>query len=469
MATKKNENTTGAGELNRREFIQNAASFSAMMALMGGVPLYAEETNPAAATQYSTVSAPMNCAVIGCGGWGREILQTLTRLPNAPVVAICDCYEAVFRRAKEAAPNAEAFTDFKKLLEKKEVQAVIVATPSHLHREIVEATLAAGKHVYCEAPLANMVEDAKAIAKAAKAAVKVNFQAGLQMRSDPQRHFLLPFIRSGATGKNVMARSQWHKKQSWRRAASNPEREKAVNWQITSATSPGLMGELVIHQLDMIRWLLDTHPLAVSGWGSIMNWKDGREVADTVQALFEFPDGVNYCADAALTISFDSSYEILNGTDSTLMMRASAEEGVKAWLFKEVDAPLLGWEVYARKEQFYHETGIALVADASKQQKAQKAGEPPAVVATSLQHALAAFIANSGVVAKGVEDFTASFGDDADALREYLTGPTISKARRPAATWQNGLEATLLALKANEAICKGQGNRIVIEPKLFEI
>src|ERR1017187_3171304 len=441
-----------------------------MMALMGGVPLYAEETNSmTAATKYSTVSAPVDCAVVGCGVWGREILQTLSRLPNAPVVAVCDNYEAAFRRAKESAPNAETFTDFRKLLEKKEVQAVMVATPSHLHREIVEAALAAGKHVYCEAPLAANVEDAQAIARAAKAAVKVNFQSGLQMRSNPQRHFLLPFIRSGATGKNVMARSQWHKKQSLRRAAANPEREKAINWQISAVTSPGLMGELVIHQLDMIRWLLNTRPMAVSGWGSTLLWKDGRDVADTVQALFEFPDGVNYCADAALTTSFDSSYEILYGTDSSMMLRATSEEGAKAWLFKEVDSPLLGWEVYARKEQFYRETGIALVADASKLQKAQQQGAPPPPAVTSLQHVLAAFITNSVVVAKGVEDFTSNFGEDAEAMREYITGPTITKARRPAAGWQEGFEATVLALKANEAISKGQGHRILIEKQLFEI
>jgi len=164
------ELNSGSGEFNRREFLQNAASFGAMMALMGGVPLHAEETNAVSdETHYSTVSAPINCAVIGCGAQGREILKTLSLLPNAPVVAICDTYEAAFRRVKESAPNAETFTDYHKLLEKKEVQAVIVATPSHQHREIVEAALAAGKHVYCEAPLAVTIDDARAIAKAAGA------------------------------------------------------------------------------------------------------------------------------------------------------------------------------------------------------------------------------------------------------------------------------------------------------------
>lgn len=469
----KDESIAGSNAFNRREFIQNAASFSALMAFMGGVPLHAEEAPNAPAsdeTHYSTVSAPVNCAVIGCGTQGREILTTLSRLPNAPVVAICDSYPAAFRRAKESAPTAETFTDFHKLLEKKEVQAVIVATPSHQHREIAEAALAAGKHVYCEAPLATTVEDARAIALAAKKAFKVNFQSGLQMRSDPQRHFLLPFIRSGATGKNTMARSQWHKKQSWRRTAPTPEREAALNWHLNAATSPGLMGELVIHQLDMICWLLNQRPASVSGWGSTLLWKDGRSVADTIQALFEFPDGVNYSADASIANSFDAGYEILSGSDSAVMLRSTPEDGSKAWLFKEVDSPLLGWEVYARKEQFYQETGITLMAGASKLQKKLKAGEPPPPAITSLQHALTAFITNSGLIEIQVKNFVTAYGnDDADALREFVTGPTVTKARVSTAGWQEGLDATVLALKANEAIIKGQGHRITLDKQLFEV
>jgi len=468
------ENNSSPTGFNRRDFISNAASFSALMALMGGVPLHAEvATNaPAGApsTGYSTVSAPLNFGVIGCGPWGREVLQTLALLPNAPVVAVCDSYEPMLRRATAAAPKAQSFTDYRQLLASKDVQGVVVATPTHLHREIVEAALAAGKHVYCEAPLANTAEDARAIARAAKAAVKVNFQAGLQMRSDPQRHFLLPFIRSGAAGTNVMARSQWHKKESWRRPASNPERELAVNWRLNSATSLGLIGENVIHQLDMIRWLANTKPVAVSGWGSILGWKDGRDVADTIQAVFEFPDGFNYSADASLANSFDSSYEILYGTFSAVMMRVTVEDGSKAWLFKEVDSPLLGWEVYARKEQFYKETGIALIANASKLPPAPKPGEPRPPQPTPLQHSLANFISNSGIVGKGIEDFIANYGaDDLDGMREYITGPTITSSRRSAAGWQEGLEATLAVIQANDAIRKGHGHRVVFEKGSLEL
>ncbi|EEF57320.1 Gfo/Idh/MocA family protein [Pedosphaera parvula] len=443
----------GQNDWNRRDFIKSASSFGALMALMGGIPLQAaDSTNaaPGGATSYSTVGAPLNIGVIGCGVWGREILNTLARLPNAPAVAVCDTYQAFLNRGKEAAPKAQAYKDYKELLAQKDVQGVVVATPTPKHREIVEAALKAGKHVYCEAPFATTVEDTQAIAKAAKAAVKLNFQSGLQGRSDPQRHFLLTFIRSGSMGRNVMARSQWHKKESWRRTSPNPEREKELNWRLRKSESLGLIGEIGIHQLDLMSWFINDRPTAVTGFGGILNWNDGRDVADTIQSLFQFPGSVNFSYDCTLASSFDADYDMIYGTDATIMMR-----GNKAWMFKEPDSPLLGWEVYARKDQFYQETGIALVANATKLVALQKTNEEVAPYTdTPLHFALEAFVKNSNVVATGVEDFVSNFGDTTDGLRDYLAG--LSKSRKPAAGYQEGFEATMAVIKANEAITKGQ-------------
>src|SRR2546425_6733082 len=136
------------------------------------------------------------------------------------------------RRSRTKAPGAAQLEDYQAILANKDIQAVIIATGSHQHKDLAIAALKAGKHVYCEAPLANTIEDARAIALAAKAAKEQVFQPGLQLRADPERHFLLPFIRSGALGTTVMGRAQWHKKVSWRSASPNPEREKAMNWRL---------------------------------------------------------------------------------------------------------------------------------------------------------------------------------------------------------------------------------------------
>ena len=449
-------------DLNRRDFLKGG-SLSGLMALMGGIALKAQDQNKTAATpaEPKAPGNPVKCAVIGCGAWGREILRNLARLPNAPVVAICDTYEAFMRRAKESAPKAETYSDYRKVLEQKEVQAVFVATPSHQHREITLAALQAGKHVYCEAPLASTLEDARAIAQAAKGAIKQYFQSGLNFRSDPQRHFLLSFIRTGAMGKNVMARSQWHKKQSWRRTSPNPDREKELNWRLRKESSIGLIGEIGVHQVDAASWILRSPPQAVTGFGSIAHWNDGRDVADTIQAVFEYPDGVNLIYHSTLANSFDAEYEMYYGTDAALMVRDG-----RAWMFKEVDSALLGWEVYARKDSFYKETGIALVADASKSTtQGNKPGEE-IVADPPLYYALEAFLANTNLIQTDVEDFIASYGEaDKAALKDYLG--SHAKNFLPASGYKEGFEAAVSAIKANEAIQKRQ--RIAFSKEWFEI
>src|SRR5438094_2790335 len=223
-------NTNETAELNRRDFLKGS-SFATLMAMLGGVELISRASAQAADLE-TLVPFQVKCGVIGLGNWGREIIATLTRLKTAQLAAVCDIYPASLKRGTNAAPNAKGVDDYRRILDDKEVQAVVIATPTHQHREIVIAALQAGKHVYCEAPLANNIEDAKAIALAAKAARKQVFQAGLQTRSDPQRRFLLDFIRAGASGKAVKAHAQWHKKQSWRMASPNPEREQELNWRL---------------------------------------------------------------------------------------------------------------------------------------------------------------------------------------------------------------------------------------------
>ena len=448
-------------DVSRREFVKTS-SFAAAMSMLGGVPLFAQEKTepaPAAAAGGPTVK----CAVIGCGIWGREVLNMLARFPKAEVIAVCETYEPFLRRAKEAAPKAEGYTDYKKVLENKDVQAVLVTTPTHQHKEIVKDALKAGKHVYCEAPLANSIDDAREIARAARDATKSYFQAGLLLRSDPQRKFLLPFVRIGATGQNLKTRAQWHKKTSWRRSSPNAEREKETNWRLRKETSCGLIGEVGVQQIDSMHVFLNKRPVSVTGFGGILFWQDGRDVEDTAQAVFQYEDGTSFNYEACLATSFDSEYEILYGSDAAIMLR-----GNKAWLFKEADSPLLGWEVYARKEQFFNETGIALVANATKSTKTDqsKGQDENAYTDPPLYYAMESFLANTEMIANAVEDFVSTFDpNDSKAMREYLAG--INKNKLPAATYVDGYNSTMLAIKANEAVTKK--STIKFEKDWFEI
>ena len=432
-------------DVNRRSFLKGS-SLATLMSMLGGVELRAQSgpEEPKKPT-----GPKVKVGMIGLGLWGRDILATLGRLPQAEVAAICDTYAASIKRSVKHAPNAKTTPDYRTILDDKDIPAVIIATPTHKHKDLVLAALQAGKHVYCEAPLAASIEDARAIALAAQANPKSYFQAGLQFRADPQRHFLLPFIQSGALGRWVMVRSQWHKKMMWRQDSPNADRLKEINWRLDKGTSPGLVGEIGLHQIDSAGWFLNAQPVSVTGFGSIRHWNDGRTVPDTVQTVFEFPNGIQMMFHCTLANSFDSEYEMFYGTDAAVMLR-----GNKAWLFKEVDSPLLGWEVYARKDRFGEEIGIALVANATKiaAQGDQPIEEAP-FTNTPLFYALENFLANAASIGGAVEDFTAAFDPkDVAQLKAHLADVRM----QPYAGFMEGYTATVIALKANEAVTKGQ-------------
>jgi predicted dehydrogenase len=428
------EQGSGAGGLPRRDFLRKG-SLASMAAMVGGIELHAapvRRTGPAYRRLHG--DERVACGIIGFGEWGREIAATLGRIENARVAAISDSFPVMLQRAQRSFPEAARHEDYRALLDDPAIGAVLIATPTHLHRDIAIAALAAGKHVYCEAPLAHTLEDTRAIAEAARAAPGQVFQCGLKYRSNPQHRNVFQFIRSGAIGRGAGARAQWHRKLSWRRASATTARERELNWRLDAALSPGIIGEIGIHQVDTAGWILHGRPVAVTGSGQLLHWRDGRSVPDTIQAVFEFDSGVHLTYTAMLANSFDGEYDMFYGSDGTVMLRDS-----KAWLFKEVDAPLLGWEVYARKDRFFREVGVAMVADATKleAQGIDPTKDDPNVE-TPLYYALEEFLDNN------------------------VNGPFP-----PSAGYAHGYQATVVALKANEAIT---GNtRVVIDDALFAI
>lgn len=414
-------------------------------------------------TNYGDAGYRLNVGLIGCGYQGRDILAEFATIKAVNVVALCETYGAYLRRAGRSAPEAVKYEDYKDLLADENVQAVVVATPTHLHKDIVLDALAAGKHIYCEAPIAHTIEDARIICQAAKEHPQIHFQVGLQNRADPQRQFVLNFIRTGVLGENAMGRGQWNKKWSLRRTSPNTEREKELNWRLDKSISLGLVGELGIHQLDAATWLFNSRPESVTGLGSLIYWKDGRTVPDTIQCILNYPDGVRYNYSSTLCNSFDGDYEVYFGTYAAVMMREN-----RAWMFKEVDSPLLGWEVYARKDEFFKETGIALSADATKL-KAQGENREMDVAAQApsfLQFALQAFAINSISHGMAVADFASIYDiSDREALDTYLS--EINKNKLAYANYKDGYEATVVAIKAHEAVMKD--GTVVISPDLYEI
>jgi predicted dehydrogenase len=412
----------------RRRFLRKMAATSASALLASRRGLALSQLDPE-----EPVGAPLGFGVVGCGQRGREILEVLLRTPWATVTGICDTDPGSLKKGAKIAPDALALADHGALLDADGVEAIVVATPTHLHRKVVEDALRAGRHVYCEAPLASSVGDAKAIATAGLEASTV-FQGGLQGRSNALWRYCGSFVKSGVLGSNVRVTAHWAKKDSWRRIPPTAGREEETNWRLRAATSSGLPGEVGLHLIDLASTYLDALPGAVTAFGSILQWRDGRDIADTVHCVLGYPGGVCVTFAGTLASSVGGAFTLVQGTSSSLMIRET-----RGWLIQEADAPLLGWEVYARKEPVLGETGLAMIADSTRilaagQEPAEVGGEP---ARTPLHLAL--------------EDFYRSVREG----RPVVCGPL------------EAYRATVVALEAHLASLSGE--RRIIEPESLEL
>ena len=364
---------------DRRRFLVQTAGALGTFALVPDLSARRSARQPAE-------HAPLRCGLIGAGRQGRAILTDLAKLEGVQVTAVADPVESRLRSGLRRAKGAQGYADERALLEQAELEAVFIATPTHLHRPVAQAALEAGKHVYCEAPLAHTLEDCRALVAAARQA-EGTFMTGLQARSNPIYSLARDFARSGAIRDVVSLRAQSAQKSSWRVAARDPKDEEALNWRLNPELSLGLAGELGVHQFDVFHWFLGSYPTAVRGTGSVQLHTDGRSVADTIALTLEFPGGRSLSYEASLANSFEGTHEVLRGSMGTFKLAWNA-----GWMFKEADAATLDWEVYANRQQFHDEEGITLIADATQLAAQGRLKQGVGLPQTPLYYALEDFV-----------------------------------------------------------------------------
>ena len=397
---------------NRRTFITRTVG------ALGGLSLVpsAELLWPRLIAQ----SQPLRVAVIGTGRQGRAILAELQKIPQVEVSALCDRSAARLEAAKARAPKAELFADHRAMLDKRaDITAIIVATPTHLHRAIVTDVISAQRHVFCESPLASTVEDCDAMAAAA-AAAKTVCHAGFQGRSNPTYRRAQPLVRSELRDM-VSAFGQWHRKTTWRFPASDGDAGQDANWRLDPAVSTGLAGEVGAQQMDVIHWGRGSYPTQVTGRGAIRLHKDGRTVADTIEVDLKWDDGVGMRYEATLANSYGGAFEIAHGINGSIRFAWT-----HAWLFKEADAPTQGWEVYATRQQVMDQEGIVLIANATQ-------------------------LAEQGQLQSGVGLPHPSLYY---ALMDFLK--SVTENAPVACSFQNGARSSIVGILANRAVTSGE-------------
>lgn len=395
---------------DRREFLIQGAGALTGIALLPAL----EELSGAS-------FAAIDVAIVGMGRQGRAIAAELQKIDGVNIVAICDVDAPRLRSGGRRAQGAVAFADHQELLEKTpQASAVFVATPTHQHLQVVKDCLSAGRHVYCEAPLAHTIDDARAIATSARLSDRV-FQAGLLGRSNPVYQLARSFYRTESLRQLVSMRAQHNRKTSWRQSASTPERAKRLDWRLDPAVSIGLPGEWGTQQFDVFHWYTGKYPTSVRGAGSIRVHQDGRTIADTVALSLGFADGTVLDYQATLGNSFGGRYEVFHGEMSAIKLAWS-----HGWMFKEADASTQGWEVYANRQRYFNDEGITLIADATQLASQGKLKDGVGLPNDSLHY--------------GIKDFLSSVVDG--------TPVTTSAAE--------GLRATVIGILAQRAVVTGE-------------
>ena len=342
--------------LTRREFLKQAAL---------GAAAFSFGILTARANQQEKV----RLGVIGTGAQGQNLLRQLMSLPNAEVVALCDIYAPHRIGALEiAGEKTQAYRDYRALLERRDIEAVVIATPLHLHAPMSIDAMRAGKHVFCEKAIAYSLEEARAMARTARETGRI-LQIGHQRHYNPIYEQAYRLIQEGAIGRITHVRALWHRNGSWRRPVPDPKFERLLNWRLYKEYSHGLLTELASHQLDVVNWFLGSYPLSVVGMGGIDYWQDGREVYDNVELIFEYPNGVKVVYTSITANAYDGYGEWFMGDKGTIVL---TDEN-KGLLFREPRAGKLEWEEDASTVQVGGRTAITLQARPTR--RAQNPGE----------------------------------------------------------------------------------------------
>lgn len=234
----------------------------------------------------------INIGVIGTGVRGGGLISMINNIDHVNVSAGCDVLP--FRLKKglaRANSNPKGYSDYRKLLDNNDIDAVIVATPFHTHSKIAIDALDAGKHVFCEKTLAKGYNGIRDLVNKANQSKNI-FQTGHQYHSSRLYTHVVDLIKDGKVGNITAFECQWNRHGNWRRPVPDPKLEKAINWRMYREYSGGLTAELASHQIDFVNWVLNETPTQVMGVGGVNYWKDGRETYDNVHLVYSYPNGV---------------------------------------------------------------------------------------------------------------------------------------------------------------------------------
>ena len=300
--------------LDRRSFLQAGAKTAAVAAAATRIPnLLAQPIHTAAPGANDTI----RLALIGAGIQGQGDTKTAIQVPGVKLVAVADCYDGRLAHAKEMW-GQDIFTtrDYKEILARKDVDAVLIATPDHWHKQAAIDAMQAGKDVYLEKPMIHIYPDGPAIIEAQKSTNRI-LQVGSQRVSSILYAKAKELLAAGAIGKLNMVTARWDRNSSigawnysipldastetcdWPRFEGSAPHipwspERFFQWRKWSDYGSGVAGDLFVHLFSGTHFITGANgPTRAMATGGLRFWKDGRNANDVLLALFDYPEGFN--------------------------------------------------------------------------------------------------------------------------------------------------------------------------------
>src|SRR5215469_1422697 len=327
--------------MDRRTFLKVASTATAATAL--GVKTHALEIPLRAPAAPVAANDQIQLALIGAGIQGQGDTRTAVQVPGVKLVAVADCYDGRLDHSKELWGNDIFITrDYKEILTRKEVDAVIIGTPDHWHKQIAVDAMKVGKDVYCEKPMIHAHAEGPDMIEAARTTNRI-LQIGSQRVSSSLYAKAKELLASGAIGKLNMVTAYWDRNSSmgawnytippdaspetcdWPRFLGTAPKipfngEHFFQWRKWNAYGSGVAGDLFVHLFSGTHFITGSKgPMRAMATGGLRFWKDSRDANDVLLGLFDYPEGFNL----SLRVNFvdggeESEALVFTGSEGTM-------------------------------------------------------------------------------------------------------------------------------------------------------
>ena len=332
---------------NRRNFIKELGILSmAGVTLPPGQSVNSQTVVIPNHLQKVKKTTPVNIGLIGAGGMGMSDLKTALEVPDINLIAVCDLYQARLERAKSLWGNTLlTTTDYNVLLQNEDIDAVIIATPDHLHKKISVDALKADKHVYCEKPMLHSINEGNELVNAWKKSGKV-YQVGSQGLSSLGNEKAKELLEQGAIGNLNYAEGFWARNSpvgAWQYPIPKDASSDTIDWERFIEEAPnhsfdpvrffrwrnyldygtGMAGDLFVHLFSSLHFITNSlGPTKIAAMGGLRFWKDGREVPDVLLGMFDYPNTKNH---PGFNLSLRCNF--VDGTSGNTYLRLVGDKG----------------------------------------------------------------------------------------------------------------------------------------------